>query len=109
MNKVGIKHSQGADILRCFLIGLLTASFVFGYFMIRNKGVFTICDDFDEQQLTFAQAVWNVIHNGNGGQWCWNLDLGTSLVEGFSFYNLGSPFYWIFLAFLVQLKYHLCY
>ena len=99
MNKVGIKHSQGADILRCFLIGLLTASFVFGYFMIRNKGVFTICDDFDEQQLTFAQAVWNVIHNGNGGQWCWNLDLGTSLVEGFSFYNLGSPFYWIFLAF----------
>ena len=97
MNKVGITHFKCVKLLRCFVIGLFTASFIFGYFIFRNKGVFTVCDDFNSQQLTFAQAVWNVIHSG--GQWCWNLDLGASLVGGFSFYNLGSPFYWIFLAF----------
>ena len=59
----------------------------------------TVCDDFNAQQLTFSAAVWSAIHNGNPGQWVWNLDLGSSLITGFSFYNLGSPFYWISLLF----------
>ena len=57
-----------------------------------------IRDDFNAQQLTFAQAVWNAVHYGNGGEWTWNLDLGSSVLNGFAFYNIGSPFYWIFLA-----------
>lgn len=85
--------------LRCFLIALITAVLSFIYFIIRNRGFFTVCDDFDAQQLTFGTAVWNALHNGNGGQWLWNLDLGSSLITGFSFYNLGSPFYWISLLF----------
>ncbi len=38
-----------------------------------------------------------MVHYGKGGQWCWSLDLGSSVISGFSFYNLGSPFFWIFL------------
>lgn len=32
-------------------------------------------------------------------EWIWNIDLGSSFVNAFSFYNLGSPFYWISLLF----------
>lgn len=85
--------------IRCFLIALITAVLSFIYFIIRNKGFFTVCDDFDTQQLTFGAAVRNALYNGHGGQWVWNLDLGSSLISGFSFYNLGSPFYWISLLF----------
>ncbi len=90
--KINDKYS---GVVKSFLLGLIAATLVFGYFIVRNGGVFTIIDDFNLQQLTFAQAAWNVIHEG--GQWSWNLDLGTSLVGGYSFYNLGSPFFWIFL------------
>ena len=99
MKKVNIKQWKYGGVLRCFILGLITALIIFGFSLYRNNGVFTVCDDFDDQMLTFAQAVWNVIYKGNGGQWCWNLDLGTSLVSGFGYYYLGSPFYWIFLAF----------
>ena len=71
----------------------------FGYFIIREKGFFTVVADFNSQQLTFATAVWNMLHSGNAGEWIWNIDLGSSFVNTFSFYNLGSPFYWISLLF----------
>ena len=99
MNNQDEKKCRYIGLLRCIIIGLITAGCTFGYFLINNKGALTICADFDEQQLTFAQAVWNMTRYANGGQWCWNLDLGTSVIGGFGFYNLGSPFYWIFLVF----------
>ena len=99
MDLLESKHFKQNGIVRCVIIGLITACMIFGYFIVGDDGAFLVCDDFNEQQLTFAQAVWNVVRNGKGGQWCWNLDLGTSVIGGFSFYNLGSPFYWIFLMF----------
>ena len=96
--ETAIKTKKNSGLIRCAIIGFITACLTFCIFVIKNGGILTICDDFNSQQLTFAQAVWNVVHNGNGGEWCWNLDLGTSVVNGFAFYNLGSPFYWIFLA-----------
>lgn len=43
----------------------------------------------------------NSVSGGIDG-WCWNLDLGTSAINGLSFYNLGSPFLWIALIFPVR-------
>lgn len=94
-----LKLRKNNGILKCAVLGLITALVTFGIFIIRNGGVLTVSDDFNSQQLTFAQAAWNAVRNGNGGQWTWNLDLGSSVVTGFGFYNLGSPFYWIFLLF----------
>ena len=64
----------------------------FGYFIIQEKGFFTVVADFNSQQLTFATAVWNMLHSRNAGEWIWNIDLGSSFVNTFSFYNLGSLF-----------------
>ena len=91
------KNNMRIELIRCFIVGLVTAFVSLGFFIIKNNGVFTLIDDFDTQQLAFAPAAWEVIHNG--GQWSWNMDLGTSLVGAYSFYNLGSPFFWIYLLF----------
>ncbi|WP_050008202.1 YfhO family protein [Butyrivibrio sp. WCE2006] len=99
MNLLRLKCVKPSGILWCAIIGFITACMIFGYFIFSDNGVLLVCDDFNSQQMTFAQAVWNVVRYGKGGQWCWNLDLGSSVIGGFSFYNLGSPFYWIYLMF----------
>ena len=93
-----MKLKKNNGLLKCTIIGFITACLTFCIFVIRYGGVLIIRDDFNAQQLTFAQAVWNAVHYGNGGEWTWNLDLGSSVLNGFAFYNIGSPFYWIFLA-----------
>lgn len=93
------KYLYENGMLRCIVISLITAIVTFAPFIYRGGGAFTVVDDFDSQVLPFAAAVWNTIHSDDIGQWVWNLDLGSSLITGFSFYNLGSPFYWISLLF----------
>lgn len=68
----------------------------FGIFILRDKGFFIVVNnDFMTQQITFATAAWEGLRSG--GEWYWGLDLGSSLINAFSFYNLGSPFFWIYL------------
>ena len=86
------------NIIDLLILSILTAFATYIFFIFHGSGAFTVCDDFNTQQLTFATAVRNHILNGMG-QWNWNLDLGSSLITGFSFYNLGSPFFWISLLF----------
>ena len=64
-------------------------------------GAFTLRDDFNRETLTFMRAMRLAIPAilKGDGEWLWNLDLGTSLVQGFSYYNLGSPFTWLTLLF----------
>lgn len=80
-----------------FFLCALISGIVFGYYMIVSDGVFTLFDDFNLQQIPFACVVNETIKQGS--QWSWSTDLGTSLIAGYSFYNLGSPFYWITLLF----------
>lgn len=86
-------------IMRCIWISFIVAGLTFIFFIIQGDGVFTVADDYNYQQLTFGATVWSAIRSGDIGQWVWNLDLGSSLITGFSFYNLGSPFLWISLLF----------
>ncbi len=83
--------------VQTILFSLVCAGLVFGYSIYSSKGFFTVFGDFNVQQLTFATDVWNMLHSGDPGEWIWNIDLGTSFITAFSFYNLGSPFFWLSL------------
>ena len=83
--------------IQTILFSFLSAVIIFGYFIIKSSGFFTVVSDFNTQQLTFATAVWNMLHSGDAGEWIWNVDLGSSFINTFSFYNLGSPFFWLSL------------
>jgi len=93
------KMSKSRGWIGCAGIALVTALVSFGFFILRSGGTFTLVDDFNYQQLTFTAAVRHALLGGGAGEWNWNLDLGSSLVTGYSFYNLGSPFFWLGVLF----------
>lgn len=71
---------------------------VFGYFILKEGGLFTLYADFNNQQIPFNILANDAIKSGEVF-WNWNIDLGSSFIGAFSFYNLGSPFFWITLLF----------
>lgn len=94
-----IKEKHDKNLVVCILCSLVMAAAIFGTAIIKGNGSFTIFADFNAQQLPFATAVRNALAAKPFGQWVWNLDLGASLINGFSFFNFGSPFFWISVLF----------
>ncbi|MGN0595337.1 MAG: YfhO family protein [Hominimerdicola sp.] len=66
--------------------------------LIANNGIFLYYGDFNSQQVMFYQHAHDMIREGNMG-WDWGTDLGSSFVTSYSFYLLGSPFFWLTVLF----------
>ncbi len=81
-----------------FLVGLLTAACLFVPYMIMSEGYFTFYGDFNVQQIPFYQTCHAAIKEGNVS-WSWTTDLGSDFIGAYSFYLLGSPFFWTTLIF----------
>ena len=81
-----------------FLLALGVAALVFLPFVIRDRGYFLFYGDFNVQQIPFYQMCHNAVRNGDIF-WNWNTDLGVNFIGSYSFYLLGSPFFWITLLF----------
>ncbi len=84
--------------LSTFLIALLCASLIFLPYMIINKGYFVFFGDFNVQQIPFYKMCHKMIKSGNIG-WNFNTDLGADFIGSYSFYLLGSPFFWLTVPF----------
>lgn len=63
--------------------------------IIYNGGYFLYYGDFNSQQIPFYKHVGEAIANGGLFGWDWGTDLGSPLFTSYSFYNTGSPFFWI--------------
>ncbi len=87
------------EVVYCALLCFVTASLSFAYFIYKGSGFLTIRADFDAQQIPFTIALHEIVRAGGLANWCWNLDLGTSVIQGFGFYELGSPFFWATMVF----------
>lgn len=97
LSKFKIKNNY----LAVFLLGLLTSFLIFLPFLIMDKGYFLYYGDFDVQQIPFYRLAHDAIQNGEFF-WNWNTDLGANFIGSYSFYLLGSPFFWLTLAFPSQ-------
>ncbi|MDO5149559.1 MAG: YfhO family protein [Oscillospiraceae bacterium] len=64
--------------------------------VIYNKGYMTYYGDFNSQQLPFIKHIHESVRNGNI-MWDWHTDLGSDFISTYSFYLLGSPFFWLML------------
>lgn len=93
-----IKTKRKYGLLFTFLISLLTAAALFIPFIVFNDGIFYYYGDFNVQEIPFYQLIHSEVHNGNLG---WNhlTDLGTDTIASYSFYLLGSPFFWLTIPF----------
>lgn len=81
-----------------FLLGLLVAAIMFLPAIIKGEGYFIFYGDFNVQQIPFYQNCHEAVRSGNIN-WSFTTDLGSNFIGAYSFYLLGSPFFWITLFF----------
>ena len=93
--RLGVRKNYA---LRAFLWGLALAVLIFLPWIIWNKGYFFFYGDFNVQQIPFYQMIHDEIRSGNIG-WSYTTDLGANIIGSYSFYMIGSPFFWLTLPF----------
>lgn len=95
INTLGKKKGRATST---FFVALLVAvGFILPY-IFMSEGYFILYGDFNVQQIPFYQKCHELIRNGNV-YWDFGTDLGANFIGSYSFYLLGSPFFWITLAF----------
>lgn len=91
----------------------LTAALIFLPFQIVDGGFFHYAGDFNSQQISFYRYMNGFIKghgypdglvslNGQALPWntfSWATDLGSGVMNAYSFYLYGSPFFWFSLVF----------
>ncbi|WP_100487109.1 YfhO family protein [Sporolactobacillus pectinivorans] len=93
-----LKKICRSDYFKVFLLCLLTSGLMFLPSIIANKGLFSLVGDFNYQQIPFNILSNRAIKSGDIF-WNWYTDLGSSFIGSYSFYTLGSPFFWLSLIF----------
>nr|WP_290443412.1 YfhO family protein [Sporolactobacillus kofuensis] len=87
-----------SNYIKVFLLCLLTSGLMFLPSILANKGLFTLVGDFNYQQIPFNMLSNRAIKSGDIF-WNWSTDLGSNFIGSYSFYTLGSPFFWLSLLF----------
>ena len=101
MYKQDIKYYRQA-----YFIAFVMAALMFLPIVIMDKGIISYYGDFNEQQIHFYKACINAVHSGKPF-WDWTTDLGVDLVGSYSFYTLGSPFFWLAAIFPASISHYL--
>lgn len=81
-----------------FFIALGVAFAFFIPFIIKDEGYFLFYGDFNVQQVPFYKLAHEAVRSGNIF-WNWNTDLGANFIGSYSFYLIGSPFFWLTIPF----------
>lgn len=89
-----------------FLTALLMALVLLLPFVIIDGGYFVYYGDYNAQQIPFYKTCIRAVQNGEFG-WNWQTDLGVNFVGSYSFYTLGSPFFWFAALFPVSVSQYL--
>jgi len=84
------------------LLAFLTAFSIFmlilGVFLIFTGGIWIYYGDFNIQQIPFYMHLHDLVRSGNF-YYDWCTDLGGGVIGCYSFYILGSPFFWLTVPF----------
>ncbi len=76
---------------------LLAATFFLPY-IIQDGGPFYFYGDYTVQQIPFYVEAHKSVTSGEIF-WNWNTDLGANFIGSYTYYMLGSPFFWLALIF----------
>lgn len=98
MTNILIKNGKQNYALKALLFGMGVSFLFFIPFILFDNGYFLFYGDFNVQQVPFYQMCHDAIRSGNVG-WSWTTDLGANFIGSYSFYLLGSPFFWLTIPF----------
>ncbi len=76
----------------------ITAPFVFLEWVKTGSAVFLYYGDYNAQQICFYENCIRMVHDGSFG-WDWVTDMGSNFIGSYSYYMLGSPFFWLMCLF----------
>lgn len=85
-------------VLKTAVFALIAACLMFVPIIIIGNGVFYYYGDYNAQQIPFNMACHRAVRSGDI---FWNdyTDLGVNFIGSYSFYVIGSPFFWLMLPF----------
>lgn len=84
--------------LKTFILALAGACCIFLPAMIYDQGYFIFVGDFNSQQIPFYMTAHDAVRSGNWG-WNWYTDIGANFIGSYTFYLLGSPFFYLTIPF----------
>ena len=79
---------------KAFFMAMIMGVILFMPFVIIDGGYFIYYGDYNAQQIPFYTLCNQAIKNGSF-MWNWQTDLGANFIGSYSFYTLGSPFFWL--------------
>ena len=95
-------------MLRTMLLCALTAAVFFLPFYLIDGGFFHYAGDFNSQQISFYRYMNGFVKDAGypdsafttvRNTFSWATDLGSGVMNAYSFYLYGSPFFWLSLIF----------
>lgn len=86
---------------KAFLLSFGIAFLFIVPFILRGHGILYVVDDFNLEQIPFNVISNASVKSGNVF-WNWYNDLGSQFIGSYSFYTLGSPFFWLSCLFPSQ-------
>ena len=96
---VTFKKLVKKDYMQSFIICFIIACLSLLPFVIRGHGFFVLTNDFNDQQIPFTIGLHKDLLDGGFNGFSWSVDLGTSTIQAYSFYELGGPFFWLSMLF----------
>lgn len=84
--------------IKVFVIAFVVSAIFFLPSLFGDRGIFLFYGDYNVQQIPFYQLAHRAIREGNIG-FNFYTDLGVNFIGSYSFYLLGSPFFWLTLPF----------
>ena len=91
---------------QAFLVAFIMGTVLLLPFVIIDGGYFVYYGDYNAQQIPFYKVCIEAVQSGNFG-WNWQTDLGANFIGSYSFYTLGSPFFWFAALFPVSISQYL--
>ncbi len=83
---------------KAFFVTMIMAAVMFLPFVIVDGGYFIFYGDYNAQQIPFFKQCVEAVHNGTLG-WDWKTDIGANFFGSYTYYTLGSPFFWFMCLF----------
>lgn len=80
------------------IAAMITIPFILYEWIETGKPIYLYYGDYNAQQIGFYEHCVEMVRSGDIF-WDWNTDLGANFVGSYSYYMLGSPFFWVMCAF----------
>ncbi len=92
-------HFYRKVLLWSFVISsCITIPFILVELFKTGSAVFLYYGDYNAQQIPFYEHCIQMVQEGSFG-WDWVTDMGSNFIGSYSYYMLGSPFFWMMCVF----------